>query len=100
MHSDCFASFWYLLAGQSVQLAAAEVVEYLPAAHSTHAVAPAAEPVFVIEPAPHPMHDASVDAVEYLPAPHAVHAVAPTADAVSVIDPAAHSEQYDLPSAA
>ena len=56
MHSDCFASFWYLLAGQSVQLAAAEVVEYLPAAHSTHVVAPAAEPVFVIEPAPHAMH--------------------------------------------
>ena len=77
-----------------------DAVEYLPAAHSTHELAPPKDPVFVIEPAPHPMHDESVDTVEYLPAPHAVHAVAPAADPVSVIDPAAHSEQYDLPSAA
>ena len=80
-----------------MQLSANEVVEYLPAAHGVHELAPASVPVFVIEPAPHSMHDVTFDAVEYLPAPHAMHFVALAAVPVSVIDPAAHSEQYDLP---
>ena len=77
--------------------ATVDAVEYLPAAHGVHELAPAAAPVFVIKPALHSMHDATFDAVEYLPAPHAVHFVALAAVPVSVIDPAAHSEQYDLP---
>ena len=72
-------------------------VEYLPAAHWLHVVAPAAEPVFVIDPAPQPMHDATFDAVEYLPATHGVQFVAPVATPVSVLEPAAQSEQYDWP---
>ena len=74
-----------------------DAVEYLPAAHSRHELAPALAPAFVIEPAPQWMHDATFDAVEYLPATHAVHAFAPADEPVSVIEPAAHSEQYDLP---
>jgi len=86
-------------------------VEYLPAAHRLHAVAPAVDPVSVIDPAPHAvqsaafveplsatylpasqsMHDEPVDVIEYLPAAHALHAIAPAAVPVSVIDPAPHS---------
>jgi len=77
--------------------AAAEAVEYLPAAHSVHVEAPLSVPVFVIEPAVHSVHDATLEAVEYLPATHGVQALAPTPLPVSVIEPAAHSEQYDLP---
>ena len=73
-----------MLGSQSVHDATAEIVEYLPALHSAHVVAPALVPVFVIEPALQSVHEASVDAVEYLPAAQAVHAVAPTAVAVSV----------------
>ena len=65
-----------------------DAVEYLPAAHSTHVVAPASAPVFVTDPAAHSMHELTSDAVEYLPASHAVHELAPAADPASVIDPA------------
>ena len=54
-------------------------------------------PVFVIEPAVHSVHDATLEAVEYLPAAHGVHTFAPTLAPLSVIEPAAHSEQNDLP---
>ena len=74
-----------------------DAVEYLPALHEVHELAPALMPVFVIEPAPQSMHDATLDVVEYLPAMHAVHVVAAAAAPVSVIEPATHSEQYDLP---
>ena len=84
-------------AAQSLHDATFDAVEYLPAAHWLHVVAPVLVPVFVIEPAPQSMQDATFDASEYLPAPHAVHFVALAAVPVSVIDPAAHSEQYDLP---
>ena len=73
--------------------AAAEVVEYLPAAHSVHVEAPVSVPVFVIEPAAQSVHDATFELVEYLPALHGVHAFAPVLVPVSVTDPAAHSEQ-------
>ena len=73
--------------------ATAEVVEYFPALHSAHELAPTLAPVFVIDPAAHAAQDESVDEAEYLPAPHAVHAVAPAAAPVSVIEPATHSEQ-------
>ena len=69
----------------SVHDATVDAVEYLPAAHASHFVAPADRPVLVIEPAAHPeqydlppsdwycpapqsMHDAMFDAVAYLPA--------------------------------
>ena len=76
-----------------------EAVEYLPAAHAVHVVAPVVLPVFVIEPAAHAMHVATFDAVEYLPAAHPVHAMAPANAPALVIDPAAHAVQYDLPDA-
>ena len=85
------------MASHAVHDAAAEVVEYLPAPHSLHVVAPTPVPVFVIEPAAQSVHDATFEAVEYLPATHGVQFVAPADTAVSVIEPAAHSEQYDLP---
>ena len=76
-----------------------DAVEYLPAAHSRHELAPALAPVFVIDPAPQSLHDATFDAVEYLPAAHPVHAMAPANAPALVIDPAAHAVQYDLPDA-
>ena len=72
-------------------------VEYFPAPHFVHVVAPVPVPVFVIEPAAQSVHEATLELVEYLPALHGVHAFAPVLVPVSVIDPAAHSEQYDLP---
>ena len=100
----------------SVHEATFDDVEYLPAAHSLHLVAPPAVPVFVIDPASHALqsaafvdplpatylpaaqlvHAESVDAVEYLPAAHWLHAIAPVAEPVFVIEPASHSEQYDF----
>ena len=70
-----------------------DAVEYLPAAHAVHVVAPVLVPVFVIEPAAQSEHDGTFDAFEYLPASHAVHVVAPVEEPLSVIEPAAHSEQ-------
>ena len=72
---------------------AAEVVEYLPAAHSVHVVAPVAVPVFVIEPAAQSVHEATFELVEYLPATHGVQVFAPALVPVSAMEPAAHSEQ-------
>ena len=83
----------------------------MPAAHAVHALAPATEPLFVIEPASHTsqslalsepavaaywpasqsVHADTFDAVEYLPTPHAVHVVAPAFVPVFVIEPAAHT---------
>ena len=65
-----------------------DVTEYLPVLHLLHELAPAAVPVFVIDPATHPMHSSTFDAVEYIPAAQAVHIVAPADEPVSVIDPA------------
>ena len=67
-----------------------DAVEYLPASHAEHDVAPGFVPVLVFEPAAHSVHAATLDAVEYEPAAHAVHVVAPVLLPVSVIDPAAH----------
>ena len=77
-----------MLASHAVHDAAAEVVEYLPAPHSLHVVAPTPVPVFVIEPAAQSVQDATFEAVEYLPATHAVHAIAPARVPAFVIDPA------------
>ena len=73
---------------------AAEVAEYLPAAHSRHELAPPLVPAFVIDPAAQSEHDATFDAVEYLPAAHAVH-VPP----FGPVKPALHaqSEEASLP---
>ena len=86
-----------MLVSHSVHKATFDAVEYLPAAHGVHELAPASAPVFVIEPALHSMHDATFDAVEYLPASHAVHFVAPADAPLSVIDPVSHDVQNDLP---
>ena len=82
-----------MLASQSVHDATSEAVEYLPAPHSVHVLAPALVPMFVIEPAAQSVHDATLEAVEYLPATHGVQFVAPAATPESVIEPAAQSEQ-------
>lgn len=50
----------YLPAVQSVQAATFDAVEYLPVTQGVHADAPAAVPVFVIEPARHVIQFASV----------------------------------------
>ena len=71
-----------------------DAVEYRPMGHAVHIVAPALEPVFVIEPAAQALHDESVDAAEYRPAAHGVQLVALALAPVSVIEPAVHSEQY------
>ena len=88
-----------------------DAVEYLPAAHWAHELAPVVDPVFVIEPAAHllqsaallkpvvplyvpasqSVHDAMFDAVEYLPAAHSVHVLEPVLTPVFVIEPAAQS---------
>ena len=47
---------------------AADTVEYLPAAHSLHELAPTSVPVFVIDPAPHASHDVLPALPEYWPA--------------------------------
>ena len=87
-------------------MATADTVEYLPALHSLHELAPSLTPVFVIEPASHWSHDvlpamaeylparqslqaATADA-EYWPAAHAVHVVAPVVLPVFVTEPGAH----------
>ena len=86
-----------MLASQSVHDATFDAVEYCPAPHAVHELAPASEPVFVIDPAAQAMHDVTFDAVEYSPGAHAVHVIAPAEAPVFVNDPAAHSGQYDLP---
>ena len=101
------ADGWYWPDEQSVHLLTIEFVEYLPALHSLHELAPAPVPVLVIEPARHGSHDvrparseyspawqslhAATGDAECLPAAHAVHVVAPVAFPVFVTDPAAHS---------
>ena len=75
----------------------ADAVEYLPAPHSVHELAPVLAPVLVIDPAWHVAHTAALDAVEYLPASHSVQLIAPELAAVLVMDPAKHGRQYEFP---
>ena len=75
-----------------------DTVEYLPALHSMQELAPAADPVFVIEPAWQSVHEVSLGSVEYVPGRHLSHVVAPGSSSVlSVMEPAAQSGQYDFP---
>jgi hypothetical protein len=75
----------------------ADAIEYFPAAHSVHELAPLPLPVFVIEPVSQVVHGASeLGSAEYMPAAHATHEIAPVADPVSVMDPAKHGRQYEL----
>ena len=53
-----------------------DAVEYLPAMHLVHVVAPLFEPESVTEPATQTLHDESLESDEYLPAGHASHFVA------------------------
>lgn len=86
----------------------AELIEYLPAPHPVHELAPVLLPVFVIDPAPHalqslavsepiaPMycpagqsvHADTLDDVEYFPTSQAVHSTAPLLLPSSVMEPA------------
>jgi hypothetical protein len=70
-----------------------DAVEYFPATHSVHSVAPELAPLLVIEPAPHGVHSATFDALEYVPAAHAIHELAPTSVPMSVRDPTKHTLQ-------
>ena len=72
---------------------ALDTAEYFPATHSVQSVAPGLGPLLVIEPAPHGVHDATVDALEYVPATHAIHELAPAAVPKLVRDPAKHTLQ-------
>ena len=83
----------YFPASQLVHDELIDAVEYLPAAHSVHIVAPAADPLSVIDPAAHVMHDATIELVEYIPAAQAVHDFAPAAVPVLVIEPGTHTLQ-------
>jgi hypothetical protein len=127
---DAPSKLWYLPAGQSsqpviadvgvyfpasqlLQLSTADVIENFPTEHAVHVLAPAVEPVLVIEPAEQELQSASssepsasayspamqsvqaatLDEVEYLPLAHTVHVIAPAAVPLFVIEPAAHSAQ-------
>ena len=83
----------YRPAAQSIHAATLDAVEYLPAPHAVHVVAPLLLPVFVIDPASHAVHASTFDAVEYSPAAHATHTLAPAAVPVLVIEPATHTLQ-------
>ena len=92
-----------------------DAVEYVPAVHAVHVVAPLSMPVLVIFPAPQveqsdccvlpfslwyvptlqSVQDATLDAVEYFPPSHAVHVVAPVPVPASVMFPAAQVKQAD-----
>jgi len=78
---------------QSVQAATFEAVEYFPAVHAVHVVAPVFTPVSVMDPAIQSVQAATPEAVEYFPAVHAVQVVAPVFTPVFVIDPAAQPVQ-------
>ena len=73
--------------------ATSDAVEYLPAAHSVHVLAPVLLPSFVTEPAAQSVHEATFELVEYLPATHGVQVFAPALVPVSAMEPAAHYEQ-------
>jgi hypothetical protein len=70
-----------------------DAVEYFPATHSVHSVAPELAPLLVIEPTPHGVHAATFDAFEYVPAAHVIHELAPTTVPMLVRDPAKHTLQ-------
>ena len=72
-----------------------DAVQYLPAAHFAHAVAPGVVPVLVFDPALQLVH-AAFDDFEYLPATHSLQEVAPTDEPVFVIEPAGQSKQFDM----
>ena len=71
-----------------MQAATLEAVEYFPAGHAMHVVAPAAAPVSVMDPAVQSVQAATLEAEEYFPLTHGVHAIAPVATPVLVMDPA------------
>ena len=72
-----------------MQAATLEAVEYFPAGHAMHVVAPAAAPVSVMDPAVQSVQAATLEAEEYFPLTHGVHAIAPVATPVLVMDPGA-----------
>jgi hypothetical protein len=72
-----------------------DAVEYFPAPHSAHELAPVLVPVLVIEPALQMLHSAALELVEYLPLLQAVQFFAPETVPVSVIEPNKHGRQYD-----
>ena len=74
-----------------------DAVEYSPAPHSAHRLAPVLAPVLVIDPAWHVEHAAALETVEYSPAPHSVQLLAPELAAVLVMEPAKHGRQYEFP---
>jgi hypothetical protein len=76
-----------------VHAATLDAIEYFPATHSVHNVAPELAPLLVIEPAPHGVHAATFDAFEYVSAAHAIHERAPEAVPMLVRDPAKHTLQ-------
>ena len=74
-----------------MQVVRVEFVEYCPAVHSVHILAPASVPLLVIQPARQLVHEGCFGVVANLPASHLVHDSAPLA--FSVIEPGRHSKQ-------
>jgi hypothetical protein len=64
-----------------------------------HELEPARGPVFVIEPAEHPIQNVDVELSEYWPFGQATHVVAPAAVPVFVFEPSSHALQSTLPMA-
>ena len=93
MHVDDPSSAAYSPSSQSMQALTFDVVEYLPVAHAVHLVAPAADPVFVMDPALQLVHEASLGSIEYVPAAHAVHVVVFVLLNVFVTDRAEESKE-------
>ena len=96
--SEAFSSA-YLPRPQAVQNESVGRIEYLPTAHAVHKVAPAAGPLFVIDPGGHLLHDAMLDAFEYVPGAQAAQETAAGLMPVLVIDPGWQLSQYDWPTA-
>jgi hypothetical protein len=69
-----------------------EDIEYKPAAHGVHVVAPPLVPVFVMEPALQVEHEATSDENEYKPGVQRSHVVAPALIPVFVMEPALQFE--------
>ena len=78
-------TFPYVPAGQVEQAVTFDSVEYVPASHTLHAVAPV--PVLpVMEPAGQAVHVSVFEAAEYVPGVHTLQACAP-APALPVMEP-------------
>ena len=82
-------------ASQSEHDGTFDAVEYLPAAHAVHVVAPVLLPLFVIEPASHMMQSLNPVVPTYIPATHATQRLVVLAFVMNgIMKPARHTQEY------